>query len=137
MSAITYTASQVRVVEMTEQATAPASVAIVAMQTIKFDTTTGKWILADASDIAGLGLRCAVAIRSVAAQEALTGMYQGVMDLGLGSTDFQALAFDAGVYASDTAGGIDTAAGTVSRLVGTVVPGWANITADKLLRVKL
>jgi len=137
MSAITYTASQVRVVEVTEQSNpAPAAVAINALQPIKYDTN-GKWILADASDIAGLGLRCAVATRTVAIGEPLTGLYQGIMDVGLGSTDFQALAFDAGVYASDTAGGLDTAAGTVSRLVGTVIPGWANTTADKLLRVKL
>lgn len=136
MAAITFTASQFRVVEVIEQATAPANVAITAGQTIKF-TTTGKWILADASDIAGLGLRCALAIRSVAAGEALTGLYQGVVDLGIASTDFAALAYDAGVYASDTAGGLDTVAGTVSRLVGTVVPGWANTTADKLLRVCL
>lgn len=136
MAAITFTSTQFRLVETTEQATAPAAVAITAGQTIKFDTA-GKWILADASDIAGLGLRCALAIRTVAISEALTGLYQGVVDLGALSTDFAALAFDAGVYASDTAGGLDTAAGTVSRLVGTVVPGWASTTADKLLRVCL
>lgn len=136
MSAITFTATQFRVVEVVEQGTAPAAVAITAGQTIKFDTA-GKWILADASDIAGLGLRCALATRTVAISEALTGLYKGVVDLGIASTDFAALAYDDGVYASDTAGGIDTAAGTVSRLVGTVIPGWANTTADKLLRVCL
>lgn len=136
MAAITFTASQFRLVEVTEQATAPAAVAITAGQLIKFDTA-GKWILADASDIGGLGLRCAMAVKTVAISEALTGLYQAVVDLGILSTDFAALAFDAGVYASDTAGGIDTAAGTVSRLVGTVVPGWANTTADKLLRVSM
>lgn len=136
MAPITYTASQVRLVETTEQATAPAAVAILAGQVIKYNTA-GKWILADASDIAGLGLRCAIAIRSVAISEALTGLYQGVIDLGGLSTDFGALAYDAGVYASDTAGGLDTAAGTVSRLVGTVVPGWATTTPDRLLRVCL
>jgi hypothetical protein len=47
------------------------------------------------------------------------------------------MAFDADVYLSDTDGTLATTAGTTSLVVGTVVPGWAATTADKLLRVDL
>jgi hypothetical protein len=126
----------VRIVESIEQATNPASVTILAGQTINL-TSTGLWELAAATSAGALGLRTAVATHNAVAYEALTGLYKGILDLGIASSDFQALAFDAAVYASDTAGGLDTAAGTVTRIVGTVTPGWANTTADKLLRVDL
>lgn len=136
MAAVTYTATQVRVVEMIEHATNPAAVAINAGQTINLNST-GAWELAAATSLAALGVRTAVATSTVAANMALTGMYKGILDLGIASTDFAALAFDAAVYAADAAGGLETAAGTVSRVVGVVAAGNANTTADKLLRVDM
>ncbi len=48
-----------------------------------------------------------------------------------------ALDYGVEVYLSDTDGRLDTAAGTVSKVIGTVVAGYSNTTPDKLLRVDL
>jgi hypothetical protein len=49
-----------------------------------------------------------------------------------------ALTYDDDVFLSDTDGTLADAAGTVSKIVATVVPGYAAIaTYDKLLRVDL
>jgi hypothetical protein len=43
------------------------------------------------------------------------------------------MAFDAPVYLSDTDATLADTAGTVSTVIGRVVPGWNATTADKLL----
>lgn len=73
----------------------------------------------------------------VVGADALTGrsvhvVLDGVIDVG---DALDALDFDDLVYVSNTDGAFADAAGTVSQVVGVVVPGWAfGSTADKLLR---
>jgi hypothetical protein len=60
----------------------------------------------------------------------------GVRGCWVDGVNLDALAYGAKVYASNTAGAIGDAAGTVSLVVGTVVGGWAQlngVAADKLL----
>jgi hypothetical protein len=64
----------------------------------------------------------------------ITAVRKGVVDLG---DALDALAFNAVVYASDTDGTLGDAAGTVSKVVGEVIPAFGATTADKLLRVNL
>lgn len=132
MANLTIDSTKVRLVQVYEQATHPASVAITAGQAIRRDTN-GKWAIANATSAGNAGNRQAIAIRSVAANESLTGVYDGLLDVG---EALAALAFDAKVFLSDTAGTLADAAGTVSVLLGTVAPGWAASAADRLLRFK-
>lgn len=56
-----------------------------------------------------------------------------IIDLGDAITG---LAFNAPVYVSDTDATLADSAGTVSRIVGRVVPGLGNTTPDKLLMLR-
>jgi hypothetical protein len=133
MANLTVTAAKVHVVEVIEQDTLPASVALTAGQVVKVDAN-GKWALALATTAANAGLtRRAMVTKSVDAGMPVTAIYRGVVDPG-GAID--ALAYDASVFLSDTAGTLADAAGTVSTVVGTVIPGWGSgATPDKLLRL--
>lgn len=64
----------------------------------------------------------------------VTIVRKGLVDVGEG---LASLAFGAAVYLSDADGTFGDAAGTVSTIVGRVVPGWSNTTADKLLFMDL
>ncbi len=116
------------------QLTLPAGVNINAGQAIRPDASTGKWVLALATTAANVG-DTHIALATVKAGESLTGVKAPcILDLGeaLAAMDFGAV-----VYLSDTAGTLADTAGTVSTQVGKVVPGWANTSPDKLLRVSL
>lgn len=67
--------------------------------------------------------------------EAITVVRDGLLDVG---NALSALAIGALVYLSNTDGTLADAAGTVSVVVGKVVPAWGNPPsgADKLLRVR-
>lgn len=134
MTDLAVTVSTFHFVHVIEQHTAPAAVAITAGQWCYTDTA-GKWALANATTatLGGTGRR-AMAKKSVAAGEALTCVYRGLVDPH-GALD--ALAFGAAVFLSDTVGGVMAdAAGTVSIVLGNIVGGWASgATADKLLRI--
>lgn len=115
--------------------TAPASVAITALQAVRLDTATGKWVLADATAAPNARI-FGVATRTVVAGEALTVVRKGPVD----GYNLTALAYDADVFLSNTAGALADAAGTVSVKVGRVVSAWAvslGTAADKLLYVDL
>lgn len=132
MANLTVTAATVHVVHVIEQMTAPAAVAVTAGQVVAFDAN-GKWFLALATTAANAGRRRAIAVKTVAIGETLTGVFRGIVDIP-GALD--SLAFDAAIFLSDTAGTLADAAGTVSTSVGTIVPGWASgATADRLLAV--
>jgi hypothetical protein len=116
------------------QMTLPASVAVAAGQAVRPDATSGKWVLANAALAANIG-DLHIALSTVKAGEALTAVKSSsILDVG---EALAALAFAAPVYLSDTAGTLADAAGTVSTVVGKVIPGWANTTPDKLLRVNI
>lgn len=115
------------------QFTAPAAVAIVPGNSIRINTD-GKFELADASAAGTLG-DVYVAINKAAAGETVTGVKSpSVVDLG---DALSALAYGALVYVSDTAGALNDGAGTVTKVVGTVIPSWGDTTPGKLLRVDL
>ena len=134
MAAITVTAARVRPVLIIEQETKPAAEAITRGQYVRIDNA-GKWALGNATTTGEVALGTGgIALKDVAAGEALTALRKGLVDIGDG---FTAMAFGAPVYLSDTDGGLDTAAGTVSTIVGYVDSAWAATSADKLLRVDL
>lgn len=126
------TANKVHVVESIEQLTLPAAEAIVAGAIVRIDTdgkfTNGNGTSTTENRIYG------VATRTVVAGQPVTAIAKGVLD---GFTFSQA--YDAILYASDTDGRIGDAAGTASKIIGRVIPGWAQTlgsAADKLLRVE-
>lgn len=127
------TASKINVGTLTvEQFTGVAAAAITAGSPVCFDAN-GKWIVADAN--AGAADACfGIAVRTVAAGEALTVVRRGLMD---GWSNLPA--YGAPVYVSDTAGALADAAGTASIIVGYVVPVFATnlgTAADKALMVE-
>lgn len=135
MAALTITDTAVHTVQVTQQETLPAAVAIAAGQYIMIDVN-GKWALGNSAvGGAGIGKRGALAAKTVAAGEALTGIIKGIMDLG---NALSAVAYDAAVYVNDANGSLGDAAGTVSKVVGNVRPVWNNSgVPDKLLFIDL
>jgi hypothetical protein len=136
MSAIALvTADTLHIVESIEQMTGVAGVAITAGQIIRPDATTGLWALTDA-DNAGDVLNSYMATKTAAAGVALTGLKTGTVD----GYNVAGLSYGDPVYIANTAGGLDTAAGTTSKVAGQVVPGFSQrlgSAPDKLLRVSL
>lgn len=129
------TANRVSVVQSIEQYTLPAAEAIVAGAPIRLDTTTGNWTNSNGTTAPEARV-LAVATKTVAAGEALTGICKGVMD----GFNLDSQAYDLPIFVSDTDGRLGDAAGTVSTVLGRVIPGTAHTIAvghDKLLRVNL
>lgn len=127
------TAGQLRVEESLEQNTLPAGVAIAAGQSVRQDATTGKWVLADGSDV-NTSDAYGMAVKSVPAGMAVTAIRRGVVD-GFVLTDQD---YGEQVFLSDTAGGIADAAGTHGGIVGAVIAVHSHLTGgtpDKLLRL--
>ena len=127
------TANRVRIVGAPKvQKTLPAAEVIVAGAPVRIDTT-GKFTNANgttATEAAAYG----VAGRTVAAGEALTAVREGLLD----GFDLSG-AYWSAVYLSDTDGRLGDTAGTVSTLVGRVVPAWGQnlgTAADKLIEVR-
>lgn len=129
------TANRVRVVESIEQMTLPAAEAITAGMPVRIDTTTGRFTAANGSS-AGEARIYGIADKTTPAGLAVTAIRQGVMD----GWDLSGLAYDAAVYLSDTDGRLDDTAGTVSTVVGRVIPATSTTLGtgyDKLLLVDL
>jgi hypothetical protein len=134
MSNLTIVAANVRLVRggNEHQHTAPAGEVIAAGQYIRFAPSTGKFELGKATTAAEVG-KGYIALNSAAIRETVTGaMRPCVIDVG---DALAGLDFGDPVYLSDTDGTLDDTKGTVNKIVGTVVPGWANTTADKLLEL--
>lgn len=131
MALITVVAADVAPVDVIEQFTAPADVAVARGEYVRL-TTTGNWILSDASQAGDIGGTRGVALNAASIGEAITAVTKGTVSLGAAFAD---QAIDAPIYLSDTPGTLADAAGTVSTIVGYVVPGNANTTPDKLLRL--
>lgn len=127
------TANRVEVVESIIQKTLVAAEAILAGAPVRIDTT-GKFTNANGTTTTENRIY-GIATRTVAAGEALTAIRKGVLD---GFTFSQA--YDAIIYLADTDGRLGDAAGTVSTIVGRVVPGTAQLIGSnpaKLLFVDL
>ena len=123
------TITEVTKVSTVQQFTGPTAEAIAKGQRCRFDTSTGKIALGNASS-AGEAVRGGIALQTAAAGEVVTILNQGLVDVG---DALAALNFGATVYVSNTDGTFADAAGTVSVAAGLVVPGWGNATADRLL----
>lgn len=117
MTAIASTAANVRMIfpHFAEAYPAVAGVALTAGQLVYFNSS-GKLVLTDA-DSAGTALCDGMCLESCGAGQATTYLVRGHV-AGFTLTG----AYRALVYASDVAGGLDTAAGTVSLTVGRVWP---------------
>jgi hypothetical protein len=135
MTAIAQTsATRVEIVGFpTTQLTLPAAETITAGEAVRIDTA-GKFTGANATTTTENRIY-GIATHAAVAGEAVTAVRKGVMD-GFVFTQ----AYDAIIYLSDTDGTLADAAGTVSTVVGRVVPGWSQLlgtAADKLLFVDL
>ncbi len=116
------------------QLTLVAAEAILAGQAVRIDTT-GKFTLAKGTDATEAAIY-GIATRTVAAGEAVTAVRKGVLD-GL---NISGDAYWAAIYLSDTDGTLAQGAGTVSTIVGRVIPGTSTTLGtayDKLLFVNL
>ncbi len=113
--------------------TGPAAETITAGQACRFDATTGQIALGNATS-AGEAALGGIALNGGAAGVTVTIIHQGPVDLG--KDVLSALNFGASVYLSDTDGVLADAAGTVSKVIGVVIPAWGNTTADRLLYVQ-
>ena len=127
-------ATDVAPVKVIEQMTGPAAAAIDAGTPVYMSTTTGQFTAADAS-AAPTARCCGIAITTTSqANESMTVVRKGWLDMGDALGD---LTYDDDVYLSDTVAVLADGAGTVSLIVGTVVPAFIGTTPDKLLRVDL
>lgn len=113
----TATKQSVRTVESIQQDTGVAGEAITAGAPVRIDTATGRYVNA-AAGVAGTADVYGVAVNTAPAGMALTVIRRGVMD----GFNLTAQAFGALVYLSNTAGRIADAAGTVSVVLGRVIP---------------
>lgn len=128
------TADKVEVVESIIQMTLPAGEAIEAGAAVRIDTS-GNFTNANGTTTTENRIY-GIATRSVPSGMAVTAIRKGVLD----GFNVSGMAFDAVVYLSDTDGTLGTTAGTVSTIVGRIIPGTASLlgaTKDKLLFVDL
>lgn len=126
--------SQVQGIGYGRQRTLVAGEAITAGAPVYIDAN-GKWINGNGG-AAGTARIYGLATKTVIAQEPLTVVKLGTFD----GFELSGLAYDAPVYLSNTVGRLADAAGTVSVLVGRVVPANAVLLGtvpDKLLEVDL
>lgn len=129
------TADRVEVVESRRQLSCIALEAIEAGAPCRIDPTTGKARNGNGTDMTE-GPVYGIALRSVAAGEAVTLLAEGILD----GFDFTDQDFNEEIFLSDTDGRLADAAGTKAILIGRIVPGNANLlgaTADKLLDVNV
>ena len=131
------TANKLEVVESILQFTLPTAEVVSPGQAARLDTANGKLTKANGSS-AGEARILGVVVGGVAniAGMPQTAIRKGVVD----GYDLSGLAYDAPVYLSDTDGALADAAGTVSVVVGRVIPATAvnlGTAYDKLLLIDL
>lgn len=132
MADLTIVPAEVSPVQVFKQMTLPAGEVIDAGEVVIIDPTTAKFLLADAS--AAPGARAiGIAVNSGIAEQAITAVISGMVDLGDALT---AEAIDELLELSDNPGKIDDAGGgTVAKIVGRVIPAFGATAFDKLLFV--
>lgn len=137
MAAITLSqTARVSVVESIHQMTLPAAEAITPGAPVRLDTTSGKFTASNGTTAAEARVwGIAVGMHVIPAGMPVTAVRRGVLD---GYAFSQA--YDAAIYLSDTDATLADAAGTVSTVVGRVIPGTSTTLGtafDKLLSVEL
>src|SRR5690349_8365250 len=110
---------RISVVESLQQMTLPAAEAITAGAPVRLDTTAGTFTNANGSSASEARV-WGIATSTVAARQPVTAIRRGVLD-GFDLTQ----AYDAAVYLSDTDGRLGDTAGTVSTVIGRVIPATA------------
>jgi hypothetical protein len=134
MAILTVTAANVRVVRMFENLPdGPVNEVVAAGVPVRIETT-GHYTPGNGSSAGEAAVRGIACNSGTLAGATVTVMKRGLLDVGVA---LDAMAYGAPVYLSNTDGTLDTAAGTVSTIVGYVVPAWGATTADKLLLVNL
>lgn len=133
MANLTVTPANVKVAVYFEQMPdGPVDEAVNAGQPVRYNTTTGRYTLANGSSAAEARV-IGVAVTTAGAP----GLTISVVRKALVELGGISQAYDAAIYLSDTDGTLADSAGTVSTVVGRVVPAWGATTADKLLFVDL
>lgn len=113
--------------------TLPAAEAIVAGAPVRMDTTAGTWTNANGTSAAEARV-WGIATKTVPAGMPVMAVRRGFL------SGFTLGAYDSAVYLSDTDGRLDTAAGTVSVVIGRVISATGNTLGsalDKILHVDL
>lgn len=122
--------TKVREIEVIEQFTGPADEAIEPGHYARLAPATGKLTKGNATTVAEIGSGEGIVItRQV---NTITILKKGILWLG---DALDGLTFGATVYLSDTDGALADAAGTVEKIVGTVVPLYGHSPFQKGLRV--
>lgn len=135
MADLAITAADVRIVKMYEMLEdGPANEALNAGEPVRVDATTGKYTPGNGTTTTENAVRGIAVNTADYANATITPMKRGILDVG---DALSGLGYGATVYLSDTDGTLADAAGTVSTVVGYVIPAWGNTTADKLLLVNL
>lgn len=128
-------AGHVRVVESIVQLTLPLAESISVGQAVRLDTTAGKFTKANGTTTSENRIY-GILVSKDGAGAVGTAIRKGVLD----GYDLTSLNYDAAVYLSDTDGTLADGAGSVSTIVGRVIPAWAQTlgnSPDKLLFVDL
>lgn len=129
------TANTVHIVESIKQHTVPANEAITAGMAIRQEITNGKWTKSNATTAAE-ARASAIAVRTGAGNNAITGLQIGVLD----GYDLSGCNYDDPIYLSDTDGKLSTTPGTVTAPVGRVIAGTSSLFGsgyDKLLEINM
>ena len=134
MAELSVTAADVAPVKIIEQSTGPAGEPIDAGEVVRFDADSGKYVLANGTGAATAAGPLGIAITGGTTNITITALHKGYVDIG---DELDSFDFSDPVYLGNTAGVLDDSAGSVSTVVGRVVPGWGATSADKLLRVDL
>lgn len=129
-------ASTLRVVESLEQCTLVAGESLSPGQAVRLDTATGRFTKANATSASEARVYgIAVGSHDIPAGYPLTAIRRGVVE-GYAITSL----YDAPIYLGNTDGALADAAGTVSVVVGRVLPGSAQplgSASAKLLLINL
>lgn len=129
------TITEVHPVNVNErQFTGPLGEDVAAGQYVRYDPATGKIVLGNGTTAAE-ARRGGIALTGGIAGQSVTVAGQGaVLDLGDALGDLE---YDESVYLTNTDGTLGDVAsgGTVSTIIGRVIPAWGHTTADKLLEI--
>lgn len=111
----------------------PADETITPGQAVRYNVTTGKYTKANATTAAE-GRVIGICTSVMGDGLTISVMRKGFLEVG---PALAAVAYDAPIYLSNSDGVLADTAGTVSTVIGRVMPGWAATTAEKLIMVDL
>jgi len=112
----------------------PVNEVVTAGKPVRVDATTGFYTPGNATTTTENALK-GIAVNTGDYANATIGvMKRGILDIG---NALSAVAYGATVFLSDTDGTLADTAGTVSTIVGYVIPGFGSTTPDKLLLVNV